>query len=539
LIAGVEVAHAQTPPLRESALDSSSPAAGPSPAGRPSSTQGSSTSLANGTLPTGPEFQLNASVIFSESYVSNATGIPGQSQADYLSSPGFSAGLHEHSARLTLDANYNFLANFYANGTLPTQIMNNLQTVGKLDVIPEYLDIDLRAFAQPVVTSNVGAVSAGDTVIPGSYRNSYGYFETPDLKFNWGDFASFKTMPSVGQAFFTTPPGTSTVNTVPEIAGPENTTIRSVTEEVSSGTDFEVLKWKLVGLFSETDREQSLLSEKSGIANMDYALSHEWSLLATGGYDSLLDTIPLTHNVSGPVALAGVGLTFGNEFSFQGEGGVKYNSLSFNGNLRYELNPTGLLTGSANDYVQTPEGQLLNNLTSLTALPDGTLTSDDDVLENGTASSLAGFNIQSPDNPSLDQFISRYQTVALSLLEELERTKASVSLFATRRTMLTAGFTGPPTVYSWGSTIMASRNVSPLLAATLGVTYTENQELGGHASTIMAQGQLAYSLSRATQIFLRSNYIDRLSSTSLVAASPLAGSVSDYRVTLGISHALQ
>jgi uncharacterized protein (PEP-CTERM system associated) len=455
-----------------------------------------------------------------------------------MSSPGLAVDLHEHSARITLDANYSFLGQFYAEGTVPTQIENFLTAVGKIDVLPEYFDIDLRAFAQPVMTTNFGVVNAGDSVVPGSFRNSYGYYETPDFHFNWGDFASFKTMPSIGQVFFTVPPGTSVANTIPGIAGPENTTLRSVTEEISSGTDFDILNWKLVGLFSETDNQQSLLSEKSGIANGRYALSHQWSLLATGGYDSISDTIPLTHNISGPVALGGFGLTFGQDFSLQAQAGERYNSLSFNGNLRYDLGPTSLLTASANDYVQTPEGQLLNNLTSLTALPNGTLTSASDVLENGTASSLTSFNIQSPDNPNLDQFISRYQIAALSFLEEFERTKASLSLFATRRTMLTAGFSGPPVIYSWGSQILASRNLNPLLAATLGATYTDNQEFGGHASTIMVQGQLNYSLSRATQLFLQSTYLDRISSSSLIELSPLAGNVSTYKITLGIRHVL-
>ena len=532
-------AFAQTPPLANSTADSSpSPVPAPtSPAGASMPPQPALTGSRSGGL-LGPEFQFNASVFFSESYVNNPAGIAGQSRSDYMSSPGLTADLHEHSARITLDADYNGFGQFYAEGTVPTQFVNHLMAVGKIEVFPEYLDIDLRAFAQPVTTSNFGVVSAGDSIVPGGFRNSYGYYETPDLHFNWGDFASFKTMPSVGQVFFSVPPGTSAANTIPGVLSPENTTLRSVTEEISSGTDFDVLKWKLVGLFSETDRQQSLLSEKSGIANAQYALSHQWSLLATGGYDSISDTIPLTHDISGPVALGGLGLTFGQDFSLQAQAGERYNSLSFNGNLRYDLSPTSLLTASANDYVQTPEGQLLNNLTSLTALPNGTLTSNDDILENGTASSLTSFNIQSPDDPSLDQLISRYQVAALSLLEQLERTQASLSLFATRRTMLTGGFTGSPVIYSWGTQILASRNLNPLLAATLGATYSDNEEFGGHASTVTIQGQITYSLSRATEVFLQSNYLNRISSSSLTELSPLAGNVSTYRLTLGIRHAL-
>ena len=43
---------------------------------------------------------------------------------------GFSANVHEHTRTLAFDANYNFSANFYASGTVPTQINNYLQAVG-------------------------------------------------------------------------------------------------------------------------------------------------------------------------------------------------------------------------------------------------------------------------------------------------------------------------------------------------------------------------------------------------------------------------
>ena len=445
------VAEAQTPPLAGSAVSSPSTAgslttnspAQPSTTGSPAAaapTQPTG-SQSGGSL--GPEFQFNASALFSESYISNPAGIPGASRTDYMSSPGITADLHEHSARITLDATYSLLAQFYANGTIPTQLDNNLRALGNIDVFPQFLDINLRAFAQPVIISSFGAVSAGDTVVPGSFRNSYGYFDTPDFHFNWGDFASFKTMPSIGQVFFSLPPGTSALNTFPGIEGPgkHHLTIRGSRRNIASRNRLRRSEVEASRpLHGETDRQQSLLSEKSGIANAQYALSHEWSLLATGGYDSISDTIPLTRKISGPVALGGFGLTVGRDFSFQAQAGERYNSLSFNGNLRYDIGATSLLTASANDYVQTPEGQLLNNLISLTALPNGTLTTADDVLENGSAASLTSFSIQSPDDPSLDQFISRYQIVAMSFLEQMDRTEASFSIFGTRRrTMLVCG----------------------------------------------------------------------------------------------------
>jgi uncharacterized protein (PEP-CTERM system associated) len=553
LIVGSEAAHAQPSPVRGGTPDNSSPASSPSPAsvaqlatapadssnaGTPSSNSSARTNSSILSFPTAPEFEWDASVLFSESYVTNAVGAPGASQADYLSNLGFASDLHEHSRRIVLDANYNFLANFYAKGTYPTQISNNLLALGDADVIPEYLDVNLRAFAAPVVTSNFGALTAGDRVIPGAYSNSYGYFATPDLKFNLGDFATWKTMPSYGQVFFTTPPGTPAANTIPNVFIPTNTTLRSLTEQISSGTDFERLNWKLTGVFSETDRSQGLLSEKSGIADGAYAINYEWSLLATAGYDAITNTIPLTQNVSGPVALGGIGLKLGPDFSFQAEAGERYDHLSVVGNLRYNITPTSLITASVDDYVQTPEGQLLNNLTGLTALSNGTLTSANDVLGNGTVSPLSSFSVQSPDYTALTNFVSRFQVASASLIEDFGRTHATISMFGVRQTYLSPGFTGPPTTNSWSVQLLASRNITPLLTGTLGGGYIYNQEFGAHVSTVSAQGELNYSLSRATNVFLSMNYNNRLSSSSLLVISPFGGNVADFMATLGIRHKL-
>jgi uncharacterized protein (PEP-CTERM system associated) len=554
LFAGSGVAHAQTPPRQEQTRDNTSPAGPansasvaqltPAPASSPTSQtpptiSGARTNSPANPAPIAPEFQFNARALFSESYVTNASGYPGASRQDYLSTLGFDSDLHEHSRRISLDATYDFFADFYARGTYPTQINNNLLALGNVDVIPEYLDLNLRAFASPVVTSNFGALTAGDRVIPGAYSNSYGYFATPDLKFRLGNFATSQTMPSYGQVFFTTPPGTPAANINPNFfAIPTDTTLRSLTEQISSGTDFERLNWKLTGVFSETVQPHNLLSEKAGIADARYALNYEWSILATAGYDAVTNTIPLTQKITGPVLLGGIGLTLGKDFSFEAEAGERYKHLSIVGNLRYELSPSSLITASANDFVETPEGQLLNNLTGLTALSNGTLASANDVLGNGTISPLSSFNVQSPDYTALTNFVSRFQTASASLIEDFGRTHATITLFGVRQTYLSPGFTGPATANSWSALLLVSRNITPLLTGTLGGGYLYNQEFGAHVSTITAEGELDYSLSRATHIFLRSYYTDRLSSNSLLAVSPFGGNTADFRATLGISHDL-
>jgi len=294
----------------------------------------------------------------------------------------------------------------------------------------------------------------------------------------------------------------------------------------------------LAGAFSELDRKQGLLSEKAGLGNFRYAFTHSFSLLATVGYDAVTNTVPLTRNITGLVALGGFALTFGQDFFLQIEAGRKYNDASYLGSLRYNINPTASLVGSVNDAVSTPEGQLLNNLLKLTTDANGNLTTTDNVLGNGGVASLSDFNPQSLGSLSFDQNISRYQTATISFLEDFERDHADFTVFGTRRTILNGIFLGPPRTDAWGARLSLAHDFTPLMQGTVGTSYSVNDELGGTARSLNINAQLGYIMTREMRAYIRGDYLDRQSSASLNALSPLTGSLTDYRITIGFSRTL-
>jgi uncharacterized protein (PEP-CTERM system associated) len=497
---------------------------------------------ANAAASTIPPFDWGGTVMVSEAYVSNAGGVSGGSRSDYVSTLGFDAFIHERTARVALDATDAFMADFYAQGTVPTQISNNGLIIGSVAAIPDYLDINARAFASPVVTSGLGFQTAGNRIVPNGFHNSFGYYVEPDLKFRLGDFASSETTATYGSTFFSNPTGTLAVP-IPGVPGPEDTNIRSVTQVFSGGQYFERLNWTAIGNFQETKRKQGLLSEKSGIGNLQYFLSHEFSLLGSFGYDAITNTPinnqpTLLHNVSGPVFMGGIGLTFGDNFSLKALAGEKYRSASFLGTLSYCLNPTASIVGEADDYVATPESQLQSGLKSLTSTPNGQINSANNLLCNGSPASLSSYSPQSEGGLSFDQNVARYQTVAFSFLEDFDRNHANLSLYGTRRTILTAVTVGPSKTETWGGRITLSRDITPVLLGTLSGGYFVDQELGGIARNFTADAELNYSLTSEMRIYLQANYLDRHSSPSLNTLSPLTGSLSDYRITLGLSRNL-
>jgi uncharacterized protein (PEP-CTERM system associated) len=388
------------------------------------------------------------------------------------------------------------------------------------------------------VLSNLGSVTANGTVSPNGYSNSYGYSVGPNITFGLGDFARSETNATYSAAYFTNPSGAFAFPVIPGVPGPQNTSTRTVTETLTSGPDFSRLNWTLAGVFNETDRPQGLFSEKAGVGTFEYAITREIALLATGGYDAISNTTPLTKDLTGPVAMGGFALTFGEDFSLRVQAGQKYNSASYLGTLRWSIGPTAAITGSATDSVTTPEGQLLNNLTSLTASRSGALTSRADLYADGSASSLSAFSVQPQGSQSFTQTIARYQQVNLDFARDFERDHFLIGAFGTRTTQLEGFFIGPQVTNSWGGRATLSHDITRELSGTIGGSYTDDQQLGGDAKTFMVDGQISYSLSPDTQTYFRVDYLNRNSSQSLQTLSPFTGSLDDLRFTIGFSHTL-
>ena len=485
--------------------------------------------------PPAPAFDFWGTVHAAESYTTNANGVSGHSKSDFISSLGLSAHVHDLTSRVTLVGDYSFNTDFYVGGKQPTQFTNNLLALGDVAVIPEYLTFGAKAFATPVVSSDIGVLTAGNRPVANGFHSSYGFFLQPVAKFRVGNFADSQTIPLYGGTFFTRAAGSTPAPIIPGLTGPEDMTTRGVTQRFTSGDDFYRLTWNAIGAFVETKRKQGLLSDKQGSSTFKYAISHEFALLATGGYDAITDSKPLARNVSGLIAMGGFALTLGPDFDLELEAGEKFRDLSFLGSLRYNLSPSSSIVGSANDSITTPEGQLLDSLNNLIATPTGELTSDQNLLGNGVPAFLSTFDFEALGNLSFDQNISRYQTLSLEWLEDLEPNHFDVAIFANRRTFISGVLVGPPRTTAWGTRLSYSRDLTPVLLGLVSGGYTVTQELGGTARIFSAHAELRYTMTRDMELSFRGDYVDRHSSDVLQKLSPFTGSLNDFRLTVYLS----
>jgi uncharacterized protein (PEP-CTERM system associated) len=488
----------------------------------------------NGATPA-PAYQFYAEAHFSESYVNNASGLARGARSDFITSLGLSAHVRDLTSRATLIGDYTFNADFYSNGRQPTQFTNHLLALADISAIPEYLTIGAKAFARPVVTSNLGIITAGDRLVANGFHSSYGFVLEPNLKLRFANFADSQTIPLYGATFFTRPAGSGPDEIIPGVRGPEDMTTRGVTQRFTSGEDFSRLSWNAIGVFVETKRKQGLLSDKEGTSTVKYAISHEFSLLATWGYAAITNTTPLAHNVSGLIAMGGFSLKLGPDLDLEIEVGQKYRDISYFGSLRYNLSPRTSIVGSANDTITTPEGQLLDSLDNLITTPNGDLTSNDSLLGNGLPASLSSFDFQSLGNLSFNQNISRNQTASLAFLADLERNHFNFSVFYLRRTFLSGILFGPPQTDAWGARAQFSRDITPVLVGSVRASYNTTQELGGTARIFTTGADLRYSLTPDMEVSFRGDYLDRHSSVALEKLSPFTGSLRDYRFTIYLS----
>jgi len=307
---------------------------------------------------------------------------------------------------------------------------------------------------------------------------------------------------------------------------------------LTSGTDFTRLTWSLVGQFSETDRPQGLFAERAGVGTLRYAISPEIALLGTGGYDKISNRTALTRDVSGPVGMGGIELTFGEDFSLQVQAGQKYNDFSFLGNLRWNMSASASFTASATDTITTPEGNTLDNLSNLTASANGMLTSRSNIFSSGLGSSLGSFSAQPLGSLSYTQTVSRIQQVNLNFSDDFGRDHLNINAFGMRLTQLTTPFFGPPVTNNEGVEATLAHDLTRQLSASIGGGYSNYEELGGNAGTYNVNGGLTYTASPATRFYLRADYLNRESSASLQALSPLTQSFNDVRITIGLTHTL-
>ena len=318
-------------------------------------------------------FASTFSIELTETYTSNVSGVGTSAttsvQDDFITSLGVSLGLHDHTLRFDGDLNLRVLGDHYASNSSYDHIYSYLNGLATLTLVPEHLIVRGSAFATPLLINNLGPIGAGGRpVAAGSnsgLRDTYGYSIGPVLAFRLGDFATSETSLTQSSVFFVEPNGLTVPGTVPGQTPATDWYSYSAVERLSSGSDFNQLNWTLTGSFDQTTQPGLDFKQVAGVADTQYAVSREFAILATLGYQSLTSNQTLVQDLVGPVLMGGFLLTLGPNFEISARAGKQFDYPSYIGNIRYQIGGFTTFSASLTDTVTTPAGRLIGGLSQM------------------------------------------------------------------------------------------------------------------------------------------------------------------------------
>jgi uncharacterized protein (PEP-CTERM system associated) len=493
-------------------------------------------------------FRFTASTDASETYTTNALGIPSglvsnYSGSDLLTTISLNFDLHDHTPRVDADLGYSLSGLIYTSNPSYDRVYNTLNGLAKVTLVPDRLLFNATAFAAPILVNGLGPQAAAG---PNSgIRDTYGYSISPDLMFRLGDFARSDTVLTQSSVFFVLPNGATITDIVPGApAVPDQLMTYAAVERLSSGPDFYRFNWLLTGSYVKSEQPGLDFQDSTATANLRYAFSHAIIGVAILGYDNITSDQNLNESLAGPTAMGGVQLAPTRDLQIDATAGWQFNSPSYQGDLRYQIGPFTSLIGAVTDTVTPPASRLLGNLGNLGVNNAGQFINTGlDVtagIPPGVVSGVSGFNPSPLDGAALAATIVRYRSANLAMVHIAERTQFRFSVFHTDYSTLTQidSTIFSPQGNSTGLDFVVTRSISPYLSASIEATYMKADDFGNKYSLYSSLLNLNYLLGPKTSAYFLVSYNHRSSGTALSATSPLSADFSTAQITIGLHRQL-
>ncbi|HVJ52749.1 MAG TPA: TIGR03016 family PEP-CTERM system-associated outer membrane protein [Aliidongia sp.] len=468
--------------------------------------------------PTGTGFRVTVAGDLQETFTDNAFESVSDRKVDFLTTPGIDLTLHDDGAHFVADFTYSIAGDLYALNPSLDGLRQNLLGVARSELIPQYLALDARVFAQPVLVGRGFEASATERSLPSSdtagYQDTYGYLIGPTLTNSFGTDAINTLSLQTGATFFSTPIGPSAPNEqslLSQVGTAENTIVNTLTEKLASGPRFSQTQWDVLLQDTETSQESDNISDRVAQADLNYSLNRYIQLLSTFGYEQITDTQQLERNLSGPIISGGFRLTPGPRAELVFQGGVRNHEPTFSGNFRYDIGERSTLTASYTDQIVTEQQRLLGNLGNLGISPIGS------PINTQTGQ---GFSIQPGDQLSLDNPLSRFRSLSATLLLHGLRTDYTATVFYTVQDTLTrAASQILPQQTATGGSLDISHQLTPTLTGDVNFSYSTGTgdvfattgagAGGGDDNTLLASAGLSYQINPRLSAQLRYSHLEQ------------------------------
>lgn len=491
----------------------------------------------------------------SETYEQHPLGLTTLS-ADAFTTLALGLGLHDHTPRLTGDLQYTLVGDAFVHHGAYDQFYNYLTALAAADVIPQYFVLRASAFASPILLNGLGPVAAPGLPVAGGVNtgmaNSYGYNISPDLTLRFGNFAQSQSVLSNAAVFLLRPSGPI----VPQIgtgsftiggqtvavsantpAIPSELVNYTASEVLSSGSDFYRLSWQLNGTATRTTETGIDYQQESGTADLQYAITREFALIATGGYESFASNQALNSNFSGAILYGGFRIISIPRLDASFRAGEQFHRPSYLANISYQVSPFTGFTASLTDSIMTPLASVLGTLGQLGVNAQGNFYNTNYAIGQNTppqtVSNVSSFTPSPVNGVAITNVLSRNRAATGSLVHIDERTQYRLTGFWTNFEPIVAT-AGALRESSTGGEMDVLRNVTPEITAELSAIYMAQQFLAGRYNSVSGTGTLTYSLTPEMRMYVHGSYIRWLSNASIAAALEASPPKSDAAITVGI-----
>lgn len=477
-----------------------------------------------------PELQVFAAVSLAETYASNASGTVGGGRGyDLYTVPGLHLGLLEQSRRLTASIDYSLTGQYHVRDHNLDQLVHRLNATANAELLERFLFLDAQASAEPTTLSRVGSLSAGDdTPTRGNYRDTYRYAVRPTMIHQFGNTAEVDLWASQSGVYFVTPSGGVNVPLPGFFQPPTNSNSTAIGARIASLDDFLRFRWSLNATASNTYQSAHQSQKvRSALANVSYALTDSFSLIATGGYQTYHSSFLLSKDLDGPTLLGGFQFAPNPNFNMYVQAGTQNNFPTYIGALNWSVTPLTTITARATDQVQTPQQQLMGDLQNGGNLGSPLPGQTPGSIDSQTGSGFLG------DSLSLNNAIYRYRRYDADITRTTERQIYNLSLFATLRDRLDVSpfplLNRKEETYGVRATV--SHSLSRDLRAMVAATASRAHEFNGTDRILEGMFNLNYTANEKLSFFFNTDVINRESKNLIGFAN---GNLTDVRVTVGV-----
>jgi hypothetical protein len=520
-----------------------------SPAENAAATQGATPAIANRNVTFGQRFSFDGAIELAEIYNSNifGTGAPTSSALFGTTTPTKSAvatearlnlNLHDRTPRFQADISYSLVGDFYPQYSSLNSFQNYLNGLANAEIVPETLFFHATAFATPTFLTRLGVLyptpGAASTL---NSQNVYGYVLTPYFVNRFADIARSNFSVSRSEVAFGEFGGAA-IGPAPPFGRPADTVSNSVSEQLTSLNFFNRLQWALLANGTDTTQGAFHFSQRLASADLNYAVTRQFTILSTFGYDKFKSSPMLTRDLSGLILFGGFHYAPSGAFQLTVKAGRQFNFPSYTGDLQYQITATSAFLASVSDTVTTPQQRLLGNLSGIGTTPLGTFfpvnsqLPDESLLPNLPPPNPGVISPLPPGGLSLDNSFSRYRSAYASLIHKMPLTTYSVSFYGTVQDYLSVtNLPINPRQTVIGTNISASRSLRPDLSATISADYSGAREFDQLDKILVLSGSLNYTISPVWTTYLRASYLNRTAGASFFVPT---NNLSDVIIAVGI-----